>query len=906
MSKKSKVIIFLISLFALSLMVNFVFAEGFEDPFGVENVNSAVNLETFDLREGIIRVINIGLSFLALIVLILIIYAGFLWMTSGGEEDKVRQAKSILKNALIGLVIILASWGITIFLLDKIMNVIGGGGLGGGGNNNGDLPGFGAIGACTVESFYPTLNQKDVPRNTSILITFKEQVELDNLCIKDNAPCPCNNGDCNKINPQVIKIFETTLGDACKTNPCPDPNTNISEVKIAVDSLDEPKTLILTPTNFLGSPTQNTDYTVLFTNDLKKKLDGKSMFVTCGSDYFSWNFEVSTKLDLTPPQVVSGRVFPSPDNQKDTSQTTNAIAATAQILLSNSSPHTFTEASLESIDPNTGTISNLDNYHGSITKFQITVTQDSSKAQLFNDGNNQLLGIADFDAAGQIIFPNYFTFTAPNHEAGSAWVIKITPEQLADTLTVGPITYVFVTSGALENNIIVPAPYLREVQRDNIITTMSGHSDVIAEIGVQPHQLNLKARIAGVAGNSITLETTNPLVLGLTQFSGGVDRQENTTVNGKPDRPMNSVIQINFNEAINPLTVSGPASGVKNNLRVVNANAGAKGKDENCAADSDCLSYKCLNSKCEEDYLAGKFILSNGYRTVEFVSNNKCGVNGCGEEIYCLPANSNLRVELRAADLSECADNVACSALSPYNNCKDSLNGLGYSICQDSPDADSHNYPVADANNINGIVDVALNSLDGNRDTFADGPKNFYNENGIPPNPPDPAQKDSYQWSFFISDKIAIDPPVITGISPINAIGDVPLIEPVKVEFNSLMMGSTLRSGTLPVNTGTTTVIHHLINLWSAAPSPLGYWLSADNQDTNLDGEPDKTIAYINHSIFSQSMTFNAQVGSGVKDIYQNCFKPSAGPLCAATDVNPSCCFSSSTADLTPEGNCAE
>jgi len=238
-------------------------------------------------------------------------------------------------------------------------------------------------------------------------------------------------------------------------------------------------------------------------------------------------------------------------------------------------------------------------------------------------------------------------------------------------------------------------------------------------------------------------------------------------------------------------------------------------------------------------------------------------------------------------------------ALSPYNNCGPAA--IGYNICRDAPDAAAHNYPVARVNALNGIIDAALNSLDGNRDTFADGPiaNNAYNENN-----PNPANKDNYQWSFYISDQIALDPPTITSISPnINAT-EVGLTAPVQINFNILMMNSTLRSGSLPVSNGTTTVAHHLINLWSAAPSPLGYWLSADNQDTNLDGEPDLTIATINHSNFSQSLSFNAQVGSGVKDIYQNCYKPSVGPGCTATDANPSCCSGVPTANLSPEGNC--
>ena len=51
-----------------------------------------------------------------LIFLILTIYAGFLWMTARGNEEQVTKAKTILKTTLIGLVIVLASFGIAQFI----------------------------------------------------------------------------------------------------------------------------------------------------------------------------------------------------------------------------------------------------------------------------------------------------------------------------------------------------------------------------------------------------------------------------------------------------------------------------------------------------------------------------------------------------------------------------------------------------------------------------------------------------------------------------------------------------------------------------------------------------------------------------------------------------------------------
>ncbi len=50
------------------------------------------------------------------------IYAGFTLMTSSGDESKVEKAKSTLKNALIGLIVILISWGVTSFIITRLSN----------------------------------------------------------------------------------------------------------------------------------------------------------------------------------------------------------------------------------------------------------------------------------------------------------------------------------------------------------------------------------------------------------------------------------------------------------------------------------------------------------------------------------------------------------------------------------------------------------------------------------------------------------------------------------------------------------------------------------------------------------------------------------------------------------------
>lgn len=66
------------------------------------------------------RFIRVGLSFVGLVLLVLFIYAGFLWMTAGGNEDKVAEARQLMQNGIIGLIIVVSSYAITQFVLQAI------------------------------------------------------------------------------------------------------------------------------------------------------------------------------------------------------------------------------------------------------------------------------------------------------------------------------------------------------------------------------------------------------------------------------------------------------------------------------------------------------------------------------------------------------------------------------------------------------------------------------------------------------------------------------------------------------------------------------------------------------------------------------------------------------------------
>lgn len=64
------------------------------------------------LRGIVLTVINFFLTFLGLLAVIMVIYGGFLYVSSAGNEENVNKAKKILLYAVIGIVVIIASFAL--------------------------------------------------------------------------------------------------------------------------------------------------------------------------------------------------------------------------------------------------------------------------------------------------------------------------------------------------------------------------------------------------------------------------------------------------------------------------------------------------------------------------------------------------------------------------------------------------------------------------------------------------------------------------------------------------------------------------------------------------------------------------------------------------------------------------
>ena len=818
------------------------------DPLGIEPVDESLVLGARDPRQIAVQIINIFLGILGVIAVSLVIYGGFLWMTSEGNEDQVSKAKNVLKNALIGLAIILASWGIVTFIFRSLLPITSPGPTQPPSSSAFFQTGLGAIGSCSLESVYPNPGQKAVSRNTMIMATFKEEIATNSISTSTVVICDKNDFNYNSLN-----------------SPCPNP------VSYSFSTSDE-KTIVFVPNSYLGNENGFSNYVVYFSNGLLKKDESGSIFSTCSPQYFVWEFEVSNLLDLEPPTIKS--IFPAPDNSQDQISISSTLAFAQGSLNVVGQPNYYQAAKIISVSPSGADAEINDNYNGSYTTFNVVIDASETKVQLSSGGTN--LGAFDI-INDEVVFTNYFKLIFTNNiSAGSSFVVTASKMIPADTITVGSYIYTFVDGPSSGYNISTSGNVA-----SNIRLALGVHPNVEVLSGTGS-LIGLKAKVGGAAGNTINLQSSNNSAITAAPFTGGSNQVENVAVNGLPDKPMNSVIQINFSEAVNPLMVSGASNEVDDTIRILNSNSGALSDGATCTINSNCKSYNCSTGVCVGDYLEGKFEISTNYQTVEFKSNVKCGVNGCGEDIYCLPANSNLKVEMVAANLFNCAgDNANCANKSPHTNCDNNT-------CTDP--GTTKKYPLSNLSLGVGVMDAAGNSFDGNSDGYSDGPASYYYKNT-----PVAGSGDNFSWSFWISNKIESDPPIVENVVPSYSETAVDLMLPLQASFNKLMMGSGLRTGSVDIDNGNEIVNHRLINLLGG--QLVGYWIGSNNIDSPpMNGEPDKTNVLINHARFFEGADYKAQIGSGVKDIYQNCFKPSVGPGCTVSHQLPFCCNGTSSA----------
>lgn len=72
------------------------------------------------LPELVGSFIAAALGLLGVVLVVLVIYAGFIWMTAQGNDEKIKKAKGMITSAVIGMIIIFAAYAITNFVVASL------------------------------------------------------------------------------------------------------------------------------------------------------------------------------------------------------------------------------------------------------------------------------------------------------------------------------------------------------------------------------------------------------------------------------------------------------------------------------------------------------------------------------------------------------------------------------------------------------------------------------------------------------------------------------------------------------------------------------------------------------------------------------------------------------------------
>lgn len=74
----------------------------------------------YGLSQVVGAVVQGALALIGVIFLVLMLYAGYHWMTARGEEEKVEKAKDTIQRAIVGIIIVVGAYAIWRFIFNSL------------------------------------------------------------------------------------------------------------------------------------------------------------------------------------------------------------------------------------------------------------------------------------------------------------------------------------------------------------------------------------------------------------------------------------------------------------------------------------------------------------------------------------------------------------------------------------------------------------------------------------------------------------------------------------------------------------------------------------------------------------------------------------------------------------------
>lgn len=76
------------------------------------------------IPQLIANIIKAAVGVMGALALLIFVYGGFLWLTSGGESAKIQEGKEAMKWTAIGLIVVFSSYALVSFVLDSLTNSV--------------------------------------------------------------------------------------------------------------------------------------------------------------------------------------------------------------------------------------------------------------------------------------------------------------------------------------------------------------------------------------------------------------------------------------------------------------------------------------------------------------------------------------------------------------------------------------------------------------------------------------------------------------------------------------------------------------------------------------------------------------------------------------------------------------
>lgn len=152
---------------------------------GVSNAAGEAGLQDGSIEGTVANIVGNLLSMIGILFFVLMLYGGILWMTARGDTDQTQKAMNTLIAATVGIVIVLASYAITNFVLDSL----GTGPSSTSSNNNSAANNNNPVTSCSQRSNAQCMNIKKCAG-----VSGNTEKELKDACDKSNW---CQRGLCS-------------------------------------------------------------------------------------------------------------------------------------------------------------------------------------------------------------------------------------------------------------------------------------------------------------------------------------------------------------------------------------------------------------------------------------------------------------------------------------------------------------------------------------------------------------------------------------------------------------------------------------------------------------------------------------------------------------------------------------